>query len=175
MAVKYKIILLIFISCLFVSSVSCAVEPTGSDIIEQAKTDYVNALAEYENKIKYCANESDENKLDPSIFKKIKLTKLQLQISIGVFHFKALSDCQKEKFGAYLIKRGIYRDTVREFKAEFNNEDPKYYDDIEVFGTQYQLIKQRLKYLTYPKSERVKLEKIPELKQLFHLFSAIGS
>ncbi len=174
MAVKDNITVLIFISCLLVSSVSCADESTASKIIEYAKTDYVNALAEYEKQLRYCANESDKNKLSPSLFKEIKLTKLQLQISIGVFYFKALNDCQNEKFGKYLIQRGIYRDTFREFKVKFNNKDPKYYDDIEVFGTQYQLIKQRLKYLTYLKSERDKLEKIPELKEVFNLFSVIS-
>jgi len=42
-----------------------------------------------------------------------------------------------------------------------------------VFGTRYQHIDFE-KYLSYPKSERDKLEKIPELKQLFRLLTAIG-
>jgi len=174
MAVKDKLKLILFIVCFLVSGVNCASQSNESKVVQLATTNYKNALANYEKQLKYCADETEKNRLDPVLFNDIKLTQLQLNISIGRFHFMALSHCVTAKFGVYLIQRGIYRDTLREFKVKFDSEDPKYYNDYEIFSARYQRIEVELKYLSYPKLERDKLEKIPELKQVFNLFSVIG-
>jgi len=172
--VKYNITIFVFISSLLVSGVSCATELKGSEVVKLATLNYKHALDDYEKQLKYCSDKSDKKRIDRAVFKNIKLTQLQLQIAIGRFHFIALDKCESEKFGAYLIQRGIYRETVKKFNTTFDSDNPIYYDDLEVFGSRYRHIDFEIKYLRYPKSERDKLENIPELKQLFHMLSAIG-
>lgn len=166
---------MVFVSWLLASNVSCATEPKDIEIVQLATTNYKKALADYEKQLGYCADETDKNRIDSSIFKDIKLTQLQLQIAIGHFHFKALDKCESEKFGVFLVNRGIYRETLKEFKVKFDSDNPVYYDDSMLFGIRYRHIKAELKYLSYPKSERDKLENMPELKNMFHLFSAIDN
>ncbi len=173
MVANYKFILIFM--CLFVSEVGCAAEQEGSAIVEMATTNYRNALADYEKQIRYCESKSDKNKIDRAIFKNIKLTQLQLQIAIGRFYYIELGKCEGEKFGSFLTHRGVYRETLKKFNAKFDSDNPIYYGDLELFGTRYHNIDIELKYNKYPKSERTKLENMPELKQLFHLISAIGS
>ncbi|VAW96032.1 hypothetical protein MNBD_GAMMA22-831 [hydrothermal vent metagenome] len=174
MAVRYKFIILIIISFLFSSGVSFAAQPSDNDIVELATKNYKKALDSYEKQLKYCENKSSKNKIDRSIFKKIKLTQLDLQIAIGRFYFNALDKCEGNKFGYYLIHRGIYRETLKKFNSKFDSDNPLYYDDIEVFGTRYHHIRFELKYLKFPKKERDKLENMVELFQVFDLQSARG-
>jgi len=173
--VKYKLTLLFFVSWLLAPNVSCATEPKDIEIVERATTNYKKALADYEKQLRYCEDKSNKNRLNREIFKGVKLTQLQLNIAIGRFHFKALDKCEGEKFGAFLVNRGIYRETLKEFKAKFDSDNPVYYDDSMLFGIRYRHIRTELKYLSYPKSERDKLENMPELKNMFHLFSAIDN
>ncbi len=174
MAAKCNIAILFFISCILVSGVSCATELEGSAIVKMATSNYKNALADYEKQIRYCENKSKKKRIDRAIFKNIKLTQLQLQIAIGRFYYIELGKCEGEKFGTFLVHRGIYRETLKKFNAKFDSDNPIYYDDLELFGTRYHHFEIELKYLKYPESERIKLENMPELKQLFHLISAIS-
>ncbi len=173
MVVNYKFILLFI--CLIFSEVGCAAESEESAIVEMATANYKNALADYEKQIRYCENKSKKNRIDRAIFKNIKLTQLQLQIAIGRFYYIELGKCEGEKFGTFLVNRGIYRETLKKFNAKFDSDNPIYYGDLELFGTRYHNFEIELKYLKYPESERIKLENMPELKQLFHLISAIDN
>ncbi|MFV1982196.1 MAG: hypothetical protein ACC657_01550 [Thiohalomonadales bacterium] len=175
MAVNHSTGIAILAISLLISGISCASEPTESNIVKAATSNYKSALADYEKQLRYCKDKADKNKLNRDIFKDIKLTQLQMQTAIGRFYFIALDKCESEKFGAYLIQRGIYRETVKKFEAKFDSDNPIYYDDLEIFGTRYYHIRFDLKYTNFPKSEREKLENIPELKNVFHLMSAIGN
>jgi len=174
-AVTSNISLIIIITSLFISGVSCATELKDSEIVDRSRLNYKTALDDYEKQLGYCEAKSRKHKINKAVFKNINLTKLQFQTAIAHFYYAALEKCETEKFGVYLIHRGTYRETVKAFKANFNSDDPLYYDDLEVFGTRYYDIKYDLKYSKYPKIERDKLDKIPELKQLFNLLSVIGS
>ncbi len=175
MVVKYNVTLFIAVIGLLVSGVSCAAQPKGKDIVNLAKSNYIKSLADYEKQLRYCKDKSDKNRLNREIFKGIKLTQLQLNIAIGLFHFRALDRCEAEKFGVYLIHRGIYKETAKEYNAKFDTDTPAYYDDPMVFGARFYQLRSELTYLSYPKSEREKLENMPELKNMFHLFSAIDN
>jgi len=174
-AVNHSTTIAVLVFSLLVSGIGCASEPTELDIVKAATANYKSALSDYEKQLRYCKDKTDKNKLDRAIFKNIKLTQLQLQTAIGRFYYIALDKCESEKFGSYLIQRGIYRETVKRFKAKFDSDNPIYYDDLEIFGTRYYHIRFDLKYLKFPNAEREKLESMPELKNMFHLMSAIGN
>lgn len=138
-------------------------------IVEFAKTKYKKALDEFEKQTKYCWAKESKNTLKRSIFKNINLTERQLEIAIYSYYKKAFGKCENDRFGLYLIQRGMYSELLKHYKMEMDDENPKYYDDFFIFGTQYTSLELELKFLNLPKKERDKLDKIPELKALFRL------
>ncbi len=164
---------IIFVVFALALNVSCASESLKSKVIERATLKYKKAMSVYEKQLTFCEQKFNKKDLNKSIFKNIKLTQQQLQIAIFWFYNNARSKCENEKYGLFLIQRGLYRAVLKQYDIPLDTETPKYYDDYDLFGGRYKNIELELKYLSYPKKEREKLDKIPELKTLFRFLSII--
>ncbi|VAW94608.1 hypothetical protein MNBD_GAMMA22-2426 [hydrothermal vent metagenome] len=158
---------LVFIIGMFILNNGCAVEQV--EVIKQSKMNYENALNQYNKQIQYCLDKAQNVKIDRSILSDIKLTEPKLRIAIYWHYKKAQAKCENEKYGLFLIQRGIYREVLKHYKVKLDNDNPPFYDNYELFGGKYEDIELELKYFSYPKKERDKLDAIQELKKPFKL------
>lgn len=162
------LILLVFITLLFDLKNSYA---NGKNltlkIVERSTMNYKKALDDYNKQLEYCENKAFQEKLKRSLFSNIKLTQKQLEIALYWYYKKALASCESEKYGLFLIQRGLYSEVLKQYTLSVDDEPPPFYDDYSLFGGKYKDVEFELKYLNLPKKERNKLDKIPELKMLF--------